>query len=143
MRAWRKHLSTCLQHGAVCSRPLPPLILHGAEVTPALPSRLSASSIAAPAAAVVAARAHSLDQQQEQAAAATHSIRLRIKDPERTESVAALGLKVQHWVYPITVDSDVPGLVAEGMEIKRRFSDFDVSRRQVTLETDTTRHLLG
>jgi len=41
------------------------------------------------------------------------------------ESVTALG-RWSHHVYTIRMDSTVPGLVASGMEVRRRFSEFDV-----------------
>ena len=40
--------------------------------------------------------------------------------------MTALG-RWSHYVYVIRMDSTLPGLVASGMEVRRRFSEFDVS----------------
>ena len=43
----------------------------------------------------------------------------------QVDTVTALG-RWSHHVYVVRMDSTVPGLVASGMEVRRRFSEFDV-----------------
>lgn len=57
------------------------------------------------------------------------AIKVTVKEPERLEASAALGLKTQHWVYAITTDSTLPGLVASNVMVRRRFSEFEVSKQ--------------
>jgi hypothetical protein len=45
----------------------------------------------------------------------------------QVETTTAIGIKKTHVQYVIRVDSSIPGMVAHGTEVRRRFSDFDVS----------------
>lgn len=42
------------------------------------------------------------------------------------DTVNAIGIKATNWSFLVTVDSTYPGMLASGMEVKRRFSEFDV-----------------
>ena len=57
------------------------------------------------------------------------AIKVTVKEPERLEASAALGLKTQHWVYAITTDSTLPCLVSSNVMVRRRFSEFEVSKQ--------------
>jgi hypothetical protein len=52
-----------------------------------------------------------------------------IREPEKHETVTSLGLKSHYVTYTVRTDSSLPGFIAVGQEVKRRFSDFDVSER--------------
>ncbi|KAF5831189.1 hypothetical protein DUNSADRAFT_13466 [Dunaliella salina] len=43
----------------------------------------------------------------------------------QVETTTALGIKKSHVQYVIRVDSSIPGMIANGVEVRRRFSDFD------------------
>lgn len=53
----------------------------------------------------------------------------------QVETTTALGIKKTHVQYVIRVDSSIPGMIANGVEVRRRFSDFDVSAAAPTLTT--------
>ncbi len=46
--------------------------------------------------------------------------------PVQVETTSSLGIKTHYVQYVVRTDSVVPGMLAEGLEVKRRFSDFDV-----------------
>eukprot|EP00798_Chlamydomonas_sp_ICE-L_P002904 gene2904-4962_t len=53
-------------------------------------------------------------------------VRLWVKDPTKIETTNALGLKTSYYTFLIRTDSTLDGMIAEGMEVQRRFSEFDV-----------------
>ncbi|GAX75390.1 hypothetical protein CEUSTIGMA_g2834.t1 [Chlamydomonas eustigma] len=62
------------------------------------------------------------------------SVRIWVKEAEKAEAVTGLGLKSTHYVYVVKMDSTLPGLVANGMEVRRRFSEFDGLHRMLHAE---------
>jgi hypothetical protein len=58
---------------------------------------------------------------------ATQAFPLCAAHTTQVDAVNTLGLKTQFVTYPVRTDSALPGLIAVGQEVKRRFSDFDVS----------------
>lgn len=61
-----------------------------------------------------------------EAAAEAEPVKVFIKaEPEKVETTTALGIKKTHVQYVIRVDSSIPGMIANGVEVRRRFSDFD------------------
>lgn len=61
-------------------------------------------------------------------------IKVTIKEPEKVETVSSIGLKTHYVQYHVRTDSTVPGLLAEGLEVKRRFSDFDSLHKHLKSE---------
>lgn len=50
-----------------------------------------------------------------------------VRAPEKVEASTKLGIKMSHITYLVHTDSTLPGLRADGVEVRRRFSEFDVS----------------
>uniref|UniRef100_A0A6U2HTY4 PX domain-containing protein n=1 Tax=Chlamydomonas euryale TaxID=1486919 RepID=A0A6U2HTY4_9CHLO len=61
-------------------------------------------------------------------------VRTLVLDPERVESANSLGIKTSHWEYVVRTDSSLPALRASGMEVKRRYSDFDTLHKLLHAE---------
>lgn len=50
-----------------------------------------------------------------------------VRDPEKVEHVSKIGIKSSHVTYLVRTDSSLEGFKADGMEVRRRFSEFEVS----------------
>ncbi|KAL6758155.1 hypothetical protein V8C86DRAFT_3025658 [Haematococcus lacustris] len=61
-------------------------------------------------------------------------IQVTIKEPEKVETVSGLGLKTHYVTYTVVTHSDMAGFIAEGMEVRRRFSDFDALHKFLRAE---------
>ncbi|KAJ9505545.1 hypothetical protein QJQ45_011853 [Haematococcus lacustris] len=62
------------------------------------------------------------------------TLQVTIKEPEKVETVSGLGLKTHYVTYTVVTHSDMPGFIAEGMEVRRRFSDFDALHKFLRAE---------
>lgn len=61
------------------------------------------------------------------------TIRVGIKESEKVETATSL-IKTHYVQYVVRTDSTVPGLLAESLEVKRRFSDFDALHKHLKQE---------
>lgn len=61
-------------------------------------------------------------------------IKVTVKEGGRMETMNALGIKTSYVQYTVHTDSTVPGLIAQGLEVKRRFSDFEVSVQRKSIQ---------
>lgn len=52
-----------------------------------------------------------------------------VREPEKQDGVNRLGLRSSYFTYCVRTEATLPSLRAEGTEVRRRFSDFDVSAR--------------
>lgn len=50
-----------------------------------------------------------------------------VREPEKQDGVNRLGLRSSHYTYCVRTEATLPSLRAEGTEVRRRFSEFDVS----------------
>uniref|UniRef100_A0A7S0RGS5 PX domain-containing protein n=1 Tax=Chlamydomonas leiostraca TaxID=1034604 RepID=A0A7S0RGS5_9CHLO len=61
-------------------------------------------------------------------------LRVTIREPEKVEGQNALGIKTHYVQYVVRTDSSLPALRADGMEVRRRFSDFDALHKVLKQE---------
>lgn len=55
------------------------------------------------------------------------AVKVWIRDPEKHEGPNKLGIKTSYFTYLVRTESTLPGMRADGTEVRRRFSEFDVS----------------
>ncbi|KAG1676261.1 hypothetical protein FOA52_006479 [Chlamydomonas sp. UWO 241] len=61
-------------------------------------------------------------------------VRISVDEPERVDATNSLGLKTSHWEYTVRTDSALPELLSSGMEVRRRYTDFDALHKQLHVE---------
>lgn len=57
------------------------------------------------------------------------AIRVWVRDPERSEAPSKLGIRTTYFTYLVRTESVLQGMRTDGTEVRRRFSEFDVSGR--------------
>lgn len=55
-------------------------------------------------------------------------VRVWIREPERMEATNKLGIRTAYFTYLVRTESQLPSMRTDGTEVRRRFSEFDVSQ---------------
>lgn len=63
----------------------------------------------------------------DEAGAEEHPVKVWVRDPDKAEGTNKLGMRTTYYTYRIRTEATLPSLRAEGTEVRRRFSEFDVS----------------